>query len=83
MLRNIEKFQGHGQGRAFRNVDLKQIDCQLFLQQKCVYQGSAKNCNLVFEHGELHAQFHTGGQEKSFKGEKRKLGEINRIHQKN
>ena len=37
MLRNIEKFQGHGQGRAFRNVDLKQIDCQLFLQQKWVY----------------------------------------------
>ena len=37
MLKNIERFQVHGQGRAFRNVDLKQIDCQLFLQQKWVY----------------------------------------------
>lgn len=29
----------------FRNADLNQIDCQLLLQQKWVYSGSAKSCS--------------------------------------
>ena len=32
------------------HVDLKQIESQLFLQQKLVYSGSAKNCNLESAH---------------------------------
>lgn len=27
------------------SVDLKHIDCQLFLQQKQIYSGSGENCN--------------------------------------
>ena len=71
MLRNIEKFQGHGQGRAFRNVDLKQIDCQLFLQQKCVYSQSTKTCNL----GSVTMASHTSSMplEDSYREGKRKL----------
>ena len=26
-------------------VDVKQVDCQLFLQQRWVYSGSTENCN--------------------------------------
>ena len=29
-----------------QNVDLKQIDCQIFLQERWIYSGSAENCNL-------------------------------------
>ena len=32
--------------KLFISIDLKQIDCQLFLQQRWVYSGSAENCNL-------------------------------------
>ena len=30
------------------SVDLKQIDCQIFLQQRWVYSGSAENCSSSF-----------------------------------
>ena len=29
----------------WKNVELKQIDCQIFLQQRLVYLGSAENCS--------------------------------------
>ena len=32
------------------NEDLKQIDYKIFLQEKCVYFGSAENCNSTL-HG--------------------------------
>lgn len=31
-----------------QNIDLKQIDCQIFLKQRWVYLGLAENCNLRF-----------------------------------
>ena len=34
-----------GPHTGHHKVDLKQIDCQLFLQQKWVYSVSAKNCS--------------------------------------
>ena len=37
---SLDPHMGH------QNIDLKQIACQLFLQQKWVYSRSIKNCNL-------------------------------------
>ena len=40
----------------YGGVDLKQIDCQLFLQPEWVYSGSAENCNLGSATTVSHAQ---------------------------
>ena len=57
------------------DIDLKQVDCQLFLQQKWVYTGSTKNCNsgpaTMASHMQVRAQQR---EAKSFKEGKRKLG---------
>ena len=35
-----------GPSMSHQNVDLKQIDCQIFLQPRWAYSGSAENCSL-------------------------------------
>ena len=55
-------------------VDLKQIDCQIFLQQKWICSGSAENCNLGCATMMSHVQVSTWqGKETVFTGRKRKL----------
>ena len=57
------------------NVDLKQINCQLFLQQKWVYSSSAKNCSSESATIANRMQvLSKNGKENSFIKGKRKLG---------
>lgn len=55
----------------FMIVDLKLIDCQLFLQQKRVYFGSTKNCNSGFASLVSHVQVpNENGEVNSLRGGK-------------
>ena len=55
-------------------ADLKQIDYQIFLQQRWIHLGSAENCNLVSVTMVSHVQILTQqGKENTFKEGKRKL----------
>lgn len=64
-----------GSCTGHQNIDLKQIDCQIFLQQKWVYSGSAENHSLgsatVASFRRVPAQ---QGEESYFYRGKRKLG---------
>ena len=55
-------------------VDLKQIDCQMYLQQKWVYLGSAENCNSGSATRVSHVQAPPGQGKDICIAEKRKLG---------
>ena len=56
-------------------VDLKQIDCQLFLQQRRIYLGSAENCHLGSASMVSQMQVPAlQGKENTFIEGKRKLG---------
>ena len=47
-------------------VDLKQIDCQMFLQQRCFYLGSVENYNLRSANMASHVQIPTWQGRKMF-----------------
>ena len=51
---------------VFTFVDLKEIDSQLFLQQKWVYSGSKESRFWVCNHGEPHANPLQQGKRNSF-----------------
>ena len=58
-------------GMSHQNADLKQIDFQLFLQQKWVYlQVTKRVCN----HGKLHASPYTARGEKLFQRGEKEVG---------
>ena len=55
---------------GYQNVDLKQIDCQLFLQQKWVQSELAENCNLRSATMVSHVQVPSWQEENTFQREK-------------
>ena len=58
-----------------RSVDLKQIDCQIFLQQRWLYLRSAENCNSVSATIASHMQVLTWqGKRNTFCREEKKIG---------
>ena len=62
------------------NVDMKQIDYQIFLQQRWVYLGSAENCNSVSATMVSHMQVSKGqGKENSFI-EGKEVGRVVVVH---
>ena len=59
------------------SVELKQVDDQIFLQERWVYSGSAGNCNLGSATVVIHVQVSTWqGKENNFIEGKRKLGRL-------
>ena len=67
---------------GFQNVDIKQIDCQIFLQERWVYSGSAEFYFRVFNHEEPHRSPHIHEKEPSFIEGKRELDDCSqwRVH---
>ena len=59
---------------GYKNIDLKQIDWQLFLQQRWVYSGLTENCNSVYNHDQPQASPSTARKGYTFIDRKRKLG---------
>ena len=55
-------------------VDLKQIECQIFLQQRWVYLASSESCNSGSVPMVSHVQFPPKQGKGPFTAEKRKLG---------
>lgn len=54
-----------------QNVDLKQIDCQIFLQSRWAYSGSVENCSLRLVTVGSHVQvLALPGKKNSYKGGK-------------
>ena len=51
-------------------VDLKQMDCQIFLQQRCIYLGSEESCNSESDHGEPRASYRSARKKQFYRGEK-------------
>ena len=67
---------------SFQNADIKQIDCQIFLQERWVYSGSAEFYFRVFNHEEPHRSPHIHEKEPSFIEGKRELDDCSqwRVH---
>jgi len=46
------------------------MDCQIFLQQRCIYLGSEESYNSVCDHGEPCASYCTPRKQQFYRGEK-------------